>query len=247
MGPKEAVNRMLEEAIATFVTKKVLREDGANCAVSLCLDEEDWIKMEEKGHTLEDLSRIYGVTIFEDVYDTEYEDDYCQTTIIEPGDGTPKTTVIEPRHSFHAYTDAFEKLIEYDPERYRKVKIEALEALTHIIQREIARERIEVVKDKATANNGHVYIPKEVTETGPYDFYGFPIESIEVHPDNPNYCAEGNCLLTKDRTIVILGCKNSVIPEGVKIMHDAFNGCPCEADFEKRYNTDDVDWINELF
>lgn len=269
-GSKEAVNRMLEEVMAEIGTPKIIREDGANCTVALGLDEEDWIKMDEKGHSLEDLSNTYGVTIFEDVYNTEYEADYCQTTIIEPGDGAPKTTVIEPRHSLNDYEEAFDKLIEYDPERYRKLKIEALEALTNIIQSEIAQERIKLVKEDAVANNGRVFIPKDVTEAGPYDFCGFPIESIEVHPDNPKYSSEGNCLLSKDRTTVILGCKNSVIPEGVseiecrafagckdlvhidvpesvRIMHGAFDGCPCEADFENRYNTEDIDWINELF
>jgi len=99
--------------MAEIGTKKIIREDGANCTVMLGLEEEDWIKMDEKGHSLEDLSSTYGVTIFEDVYNTEYEADYCQTTIIEPGDGAPNTTVIEPRHSLNDYEEAFEKLIEF--------------------------------------------------------------------------------------------------------------------------------------
>lgn len=261
---------MLDEAIPKSIRNNLIREDEGNCTVALYLEEDEWYEMNNSGRSLEDLSSTYGVTIFEDVYNTEYEADYCQTTIIEPGDGAPKNTVIEPRHSLNEYEEAFEKLIEFDPERYRKVKIEALEALTNIIQSEIAQERIKLVKEDAVANNGRVFIPKDVTEAGPYDFYGFPIESIEVHPDNPKYSSEGNCLLSKDRTTVILGCKNSVIPEGVseiecrafagckdlvhivipdsvKIMHGAFDGCPCEADFEKRYNTEDIDWINELF
>lgn len=264
-GPKEAVKRMLDEVIPRSIgPREVICEDETNYTVQLCMDEEVWSELDEEFPSSSDLVRIYGVTIFEDVYEPEYEGGaYCETIIVEPGDGAPITTEIKPWQSIRDYEDAFVKLIEYDPERYRKVKIEALEALTRNIQREIARERIEIVKDKATANDGQVYIPKEVTETGPYDFNGFPIESIEVHPDNPKYCAEGNCLLTKDRTVVILGCKNSVIPEGVseigirafagckdlvhidipesvKIMHDAFAGCPCEADFKKRYYEEDL-------
>ncbi len=270
-GPKEAVNRMLNEAIPQGIRhKNITREDAINCTVCLFLEDEEWIMMDEKGHTLEDLVRLFGVTVFEDVYYLDAEVDYCNTTIIEPSEEEPRITTIEPRLSLFDYENAFEKLIEFDPERYRKVKIEALEALTNIIQSEIAQERIKLVKEDAVANNGRVFIPKDVTEAGPYDFYGFPIESIEVHPDNPKYSSEGNCLLSKDRTTVILGCKNSVIPEGVseiecrafagckdlvhidvpesvRIMHGAFDGCPCEADFENRYNTEDIDWINGLF
>jgi len=269
-GPKDAVNRMLEEALTDIGPGNIIRENDSNCTVRLSLSEEDWIKMDEKRLSLEDLVRLFGVTVFEDVYNLDTELDYCNTTIIEPGEEAPQIITIEPRLPLYDYEEAFEKLIEFDPERYRKVKIEALEALTNIIQSEIAQERIKLVKEDAVANNGRVFIPKDVTEAGPYDFYGFPIESIEVHPDNPKYSSEGNCLLSKDRTTVILGCKNSVIPEGVseiecrafagckdlvhidvpesvRIMHGAFDGCPCEADFEKRYNTEDLDWINELF
>ena len=73
---KEAVNRVSEAVMAEIGTIKIIREDGANCTVALGLDEEDWIKMDEKGHSLEDLSSTYGVTIFEDVYNTEYEADF---------------------------------------------------------------------------------------------------------------------------------------------------------------------------
>ena len=39
------------------------------------------------------------------------------------------------------------------------------------------------------------------------------------------------------------GCKDLVhidIPDSVKIVHDAFYGCPCEADFEKRYYEEEL-------
>lgn len=268
-GPKETVKRILDEAIPKGIRNNLIRENEGNCTVALYLEEDEWYEMNNSGRSVEDLVRTYGVTVFEDVYDLDCEDDFCSTTIIEPGDGSPKSTHIEPRHSFFDYENDFEKLIEYDPERYRKVKIEALEALTHIIQREIGQERIKVVKEHAAENGDWVFIPKDVTEIETYDFNGFLMESIEVDSDNPVYCSEGNCLLSKDRTVVILGCKNSVIPEGVseigcrafagckdlvhidipdsvKIMHGAFDGCPCEANFEKRYSTDDLDWIDEL-
>ncbi|MBR6466443.1 MAG: leucine-rich repeat protein [Bacteroidales bacterium] len=277
-GPKEAVNKLLKEAIPDVFAKEVktVKEDGADITVLLCLGEEEWIEFHtwadenKKSTSFEELVSLYGVTIFEDVYNTEYEDDYFQTTIIEPGDGAPKTTVIEPRHTLYGFENAFTKLIEYDPERYRQVKIKALEALSDIIHRDINEEKIKLVLERATADNGRVFIPKDVTEIEPYDFKGFPIESIEADPKNPVYCAKGNCLLSKDGKRVIIGCKNSVIPEGVteigydafagckelesinvpedvKIWHGAFDGCPCAAEFVNRYVVDDTNWINDLF
>ena len=264
-GTKEAVKRMLDEVIPKSIgPRDVIREDETNCTVLLCLDDEGCSELDEEFPSSSDLVRIYGVTIFEDVYEPEYEGGaYCETTIIEPGDGAPITTEIKPWQSIRDYEDAFVKLVEYDPERYRKVKIEALEALTRDIRREIARERIKLVKEQASADNGRVFIPRDVTEIHPGSFYGFPMESIEVHPDNPVYCAEGNCLLSKDKKTVIMGCKNSVIPdsvteighrafagckdlvsihipEGVKIMDAAFAGCPCAAEFEKRYYVEEL-------
>ena len=277
-GPKEAVNKLLDEAIPNVFREGVKRvkEGEADITVLLCLGEEEWYEFDKwasenkKSTSFEDLVSLYGVTIFEDVYNTDCEADYCNTTIIEPGEGAPKTTVIEPRHTLYGYEDAFARLIEYDPERYRQVKIEQLEALSDIIHRDINEEKVKMVLERAMADNGRVFIPKDVTEIEPYDVKGFPIESIEVDPKNPVYCAKGNCLLSKDGKRVIVGCKNSVIPEGVteigydafagckelvhidipdsvKIMRGAFDGCPCAAEFENRYVIDDTNWINDLF
>jgi len=53
------------------------------------------------------------------------------------------------------------------------------------------------------------------------------IASIDVHPDNPVYRSEGNCLIKRISNSVVLGCQNSVIPEGVEgIDMYAFRGCP---------------------
>ena len=51
------------------------------------------------------------------------------------------------------------------------------------------------------------------------------LEEIVVSSDNPYYRSEGNCLIENATNTVILGCKNSVIPKGIKeIGHHAF-GC----------------------
>ena len=38
------------------------------------------------------------------------------------------------------------------------------------------------------------------------------IEKIEVSPDNPTFSGAGNCLIKKESKTIVLGCKNSVIP-----------------------------------
>lgn len=72
-----------------------------------------------------------------------------------------------------------------------------------------------------------ISIPKSLTKIERSPFMEcWSLESITVDPDNPSYKSEGNCLLTKDGSTLIVGCKNSVIPFGVKtIGKGAFWGC----------------------
>ena len=52
------------------------------------------------------------------------------------------------------------------------------------------------------------------------------LASIDVAPGNPNFRSEGNCLLSKDGTTLVLGCTTSVIPDSVTtIGWGAFRGC----------------------
>lgn len=44
---------------------------------------------------------------------------------------------------------------------------------------------------------------------------GFRLESIFVDEDNPNYYVEGNALIERDSKILILGTKNTIIPDDV--------------------------------
>ena len=58
-GPKEAIKRMLDEVIPRSIgPRDVIREDGTNCTVLLCLDEEVWSKLEEEFPSSSDLVRI---------------------------------------------------------------------------------------------------------------------------------------------------------------------------------------------
>lgn len=195
----------------------------------------------------EDISRLYGVRVFEDVYDAGSIVQFQNTTVIEPDGDTTKRTDISPYHSLSKYEESLDSLIELDPERYREVKIGALEDLIRRIQYDLDKERVKLVVERAKANNGSVFIPEDVTYISRYDFLGCEIKSISVHPDNPAYCAEGNCLLNKDKTTVIIGCENSVVPESVNsIVSDAFAGCPCEPLMKKRYPAESSDISSDI-
>ena len=68
-----------------------------------------------------------------------------------------------------------------------------------------------------------IEIPKSVSQIGYYDtdglsaFYGCSgLDSIVVHPENEKYYSENNCLIQKENNKLLLGCKNSAIPDGVK-------------------------------
>ena len=72
-----------------------------------------------------------------------------------------------------------------------------------------------------------IRIPKSVKHIGDRAFSMCGnLESIEVEEDNPNYCSDGNCVLTKDGKTLVLGCKTSKIPDSVEhIGNNAFWGC----------------------
>jgi hypothetical protein len=106
----------------------------------------------------EDISRLYGVRVFEDVYDAFSIVQFQNTTVIEPDGDTIKRTDISPYHSLSKYEESLDSLIELDPERYREVKIGALEDLIRRIQYDLDKERVKLVVERAKANNGSVFI-----------------------------------------------------------------------------------------
>ena len=97
---------------------------------------------------------------------------------------------------------------------------------------------------EAKRNGGHVFIPEDITDECPAFLRPADIESIEVHPDNPSFSSEGNCLLSKDRTEVILGCRNSVIPDSVRhVCQGAFRNIPGGREIEEKYSCDDDSFL----
>ena len=61
-----------------------------------------------------------------------------------------------------------------------------------------------------------IEIPSSVTDIGTDAFYGCSgVESITVDSNNAIYKSDGNCLIDRSDNTLILGCKNSVIPNYV--------------------------------
>ena len=77
-----------------------------------------------------------------------------------------------------------------------------------------------------------INIPDSVTEIDSYAFLGCGgLESITVGSKNSKYKSENNCLITKGvkyllPETLVLGCKNSIIPNSVtEIGYGAFRDC----------------------
>ena len=76
-------------------------------------------------------------------------------------------------------------------------------------------------------NVSSIAISPSVTEICSQAFTGCSNRAnITVSESNPKYREEGNCLIEKDTNILVLGCKNSVIPNSVtSIGKCAFKSC----------------------
>ncbi len=80
------------------------------------------------------------------------------------------------------------------------------------------------------SNLKSIMIPKSVTSIGYGAFYNCSdsLESIVVESGNTMYHSEGNCLIETKNKILVLGCKNSVIPTNgsvTSIADNAFIWC----------------------
>ena len=77
------------------------------------------------------------------------------------------------------------------------------------------------------SNLKSIEIPDSVIDIGDFAFDGcVELISIQVTESNKNYMSENNCLLTKDGSTLIAGCKSSVIPNCVTyIGKSSFKDC----------------------
>ncbi len=91
-------------------------------------------------------------------------------------------------------------------------------------------EKVVSIGDNAFSDCVHLtslVIPASVTEISRNAFRGCTsLESIAVSEGNSEYYSQGNCLITRAYNSLILGCKTSIIPDGVtEISRNAFRGC----------------------
>ena len=84
---------------------------------------------------------------------------------------------------------------------------------------------VKIIEDYAFCGHSRkaLVIPKSVTTIEPIAFYRVSPSSITVDTENPVYKSDGNCLIEKDTSSLILGCESSIIPSYVvKIGDHAF-------------------------
>ena len=76
----------------------------------------------------------------------------------------------------------------------------------------------------------HLTFPSTLTRFGQQfdgEYAGGPYESITVHPDNPVFHSNGNCLIETANNTLLIGSANSIIPDYVTtIGRGAFHGSP---------------------
>ena len=74
-----------------------------------------------------------------------------------------------------------------------------------------------------------VYLPKSISIVDVYAFYDCPsLKNIVVEEGNPEYDSRNNCnaIIETSTNTLIIGCKNSIIPNSVtSIGHAAFENC----------------------
>ena len=71
-----------------------------------------------------------------------------------------------------------------------------------------------------------IKIPSCVKKIESAAFDGLDLDSIDVDVNNLDFYSEDNCLINKKGTELIRGCKNSIIPSGIKTIEPhAFFGC----------------------
>lgn len=199
----------------------------------------------------EDVCRLYRLRVVVD--DDEYRNGgflaFCGATIYEMEDGIAKKTVIKPELSLREYVDSMDKLVRMAPERYWIKKAMDMEVRISEMQDVLSETKLYIALDNLHATDGHlqvpegvtiisdvtwkygdkiksIYIPASVKVINKESISSSNIETIEISPDNPCFCSVNNCILNKEKTALLIGCKGSVIPDGITEIEDsAFSRC----------------------
>ena len=64
----------------------------------------------------------------------------------------------------------------------------------------------------------HLFVGEAFEDISQLEGFSRTLESIEVSKSNPFYYSENNCVIEKRTETLVLGCKNSVIPDNVWII-----------------------------
>jgi hypothetical protein len=99
------------------------------------------------------------------------------------------------------------------------------------------KEGIKIIPDKAFSNTKEIIeinLPKDITYIGTAAFSNCnQLSSIKIHENNTAYQAVDNCLIMRETQRLILGCKNSIIPDNILELGDyCFYGAIELADIE---------------
>lgn len=224
-------------------------EKGDDYEVELSLGEEEYEYLNDWAGWA-DLSEVYGVKIYVDLYDYGSCPGYCGTTIHELVDGSVKSTKIEPSLDTEGFYKDFGTLIDQYPERYKTVLVEVLENEIEQLQGAVRTVKLSVIKDTLKENGGHAEIPKGWTEIEGFAFRGCKdLQSITLPSSLKTFGARA-----------FEGCGNLrkiKIPSSVERIGDcAFKNCPCAEGMDERYwkedercrkETEDDAWIDEIF
>ena len=78
-----------------------------------------------------------------------------------------------------------------------------------------------------SSNITNIIIPASITVLYGSSFANCPnVQSIKVNTSNTVYMSQGNCIISRKKVELIVGCKNSEIPAGITEIGDyAFQGC----------------------
>ena len=87
----------------------------------------------------------------------------------------------------------------------------------------VISEGVEEISSFAFCSVKSIYIPSTVKKFAAFVACA-ELESITVAENNPVYKSDGNCLIDRADNAVVLGCKNSVIPQYVTSV-GGFSGC----------------------
>lgn len=180
------------------------------------------IKSDAEYITLDPLSLSnlkYLVTVDADIYFEEY------SSSVFSGDSSLKNIRLSPKNK---YIPSF----AFDGCRALK-KIDIPNGVVSIgnsafynsgLKEIVLPESLEKIDTSAFANTGirEVYIPKFVTSIGQNAFGGKIFNKVEVDEENPAYDSreDCNCIIDSNSNNLIIGSNSSIIPNGVKRIHN---------------------------